>query len=51
MNVHTMSWLMGSVVYMGFLIFVLMGIKLFVFTVIGCWQTGRPEESSSRVNP
>ena len=50
-KVPTMSWPIASVAYVGFLIFVLMGIKLFVFTAIGYWQTGRPGESSSQVKP
>ena len=47
-KVPTMSWLIASVVYVGFLIFILMGIKLFVFTGIGYWQADRPGESPSR---
>ena len=50
-KVPTMSWLIASVAYVGFLIFVLMGIKLFVFTAIGYWQTSRPGESLSQVKP
>ena len=50
-KVPTMSWLIASVACVGFLIFVLMGIKLFVFSAIGYWQTGRPDKSSSQVKP
>ncbi|MDE2838703.1 MAG: hypothetical protein OXL97_14545 [Chloroflexota bacterium] len=46
-KVPTMSWLIESVVFVGFFIFVLMGIKLFVFGAIRYWQAARPDESSS----
>ena len=47
-KVPTMSWPIGSVAYVGFLIFVLLGIKLFVIAVIGYWQIDRSGEDSSR---
>ena len=47
-KVPSMSWLIASVAYVGFLIFVLLGIKLFVFAGIGYWQTNRSGQGSSR---
>ena len=47
-KVPTMSWLIESVAYVGFLIFVLLGIKLFVLTAFGFWQSDRSGEGSSR---
>ncbi len=47
-KVPTMSWLIASVAYVGFLIFVLLGIKLFVLTAFGYWRTDRASQGSSR---
>ena len=47
-KVPTMSWLIASVAYVGFLVFVILGIKIAMFAVMGCWQTGRPSEGSNR---
>ena len=47
-KVPTMSRLIDSVAYVGFLIFVLLGIKLFVLPAFGYWQADRSGEGSSR---
>ena len=46
-RVPTLSWLLVPVAYVGIVISVAMGIKLFVFAG-GYWDTGRPGEDSCR---
>ena len=51
-KVPTLSWLIVSVAYLGFLIFVVMGVKLFVFDPIRHLHLSRSgEHSSRRVTP
>ena len=46
-KVPAMSWLIVLVLFGGFLIFVILGIKLFAFAVIGYWQIVRSDEGSN----
>ena len=47
-KVPTISWLIDPVAYVGFLIFIVMGIRLAFLAWIMNWHAGRPGEDSGR---
>ena len=44
----TLAWLIVPVAYVGISVFVVMGVRFFVYVSIRYWGTGRPGEDSGR---